>query len=89
MKFILMCTFLCSLLRAQVSVPFKGCASDGQMGPEEAPKGKSVSRPITAKAASQLAYYKSENGDAGVLGPRGWYCFGTYGSGGDALYISP
>jgi hypothetical protein len=39
-------------------------------------------------AAQELAYYRSEQG-VGVLAPRGWHCFGTYGSGGDALFVSP
>ncbi|WP_263360003.1 hypothetical protein [Acidicapsa ligni] len=25
----------------------------------------------------------------GILGPRGWHCFGTYGSNGASLYVSP
>lgn len=40
------------------------------------------------KDAEKLAYYKSGKG-VGALGPRGWHCFGTYGSGGDTLYITP
>jgi hypothetical protein len=45
---------------------------------------------ISLKAASQLAYYTSGQGvGVGVLAPRGWYCFGTLGSGGDALFVSP
>jgi hypothetical protein len=43
---------------------------------------------IGAEAAQQLSYYKAEQG-FGVLAPRSWYCFGTYGSSGSALYISP
>ena len=35
----------------------------------------------------RLAYYKARNG-IGALGPRGWHCFGTYGSGGETLYIT-
>jgi len=71
-----------------VEVPFVGCRADGQMGPVDAPKGKSRVLPIAAEAAQQLAYYKSEQG-FGVLAPRGWYCFGVYGSDGSALYVSP
>jgi hypothetical protein len=74
--------------RAAVYVPFIGCTSDGQVGPIEAPKGTSTSVPIALKAAQQLAYYRSTQG-VGILAPRGWYCFGTYGSGGDALLVSP
>ena len=38
--------------------------------------------------ASKLAYYQAEKG-IGVLAPRDWHCFGTYGSGGDTLYVTP
>jgi len=71
-----------------VSVPFIGCKSGGQVGSAEAPKGTSTSVPITAQEAQGLAYYESSPG-FGVLAPRGWHCFGTYGSGGDALFVSP
>lgn len=69
-------------------VPFVGCRADGQVGPVNAPKGESRVLPIAAEAAQRLAYYKSEQG-FGVLAPRGWYCFGVYGSNGYALYVSP
>jgi hypothetical protein len=69
-------------------VPFVGCSSDGQTGPVDAPTGKSRAFPLSAKTALQLAYYQTENG-FGVLAPRGWYCFGAYGSAGDTLYVSP
>lgn len=70
------------------SVPFVGCESDGQVGAVNAPTGKSKMVPISADSASHLAYYKSEQG-FGVLAPRGWSCFGVYGSNGYALYVSP
>ena len=76
------------LLGAQVKVPFVGCASDGQVGPLAAPKGKPIVVRIDAEAAKQLAYYKAEKG-FGVLAPRSWYCFGTYGSNGESVYVSP
>jgi hypothetical protein len=38
--------------------------------------------------AHNLAYYKAASG-SGVLAPRGWYCFGIYGSGGTELFVSP
>src|ERR1700761_8891964 len=71
-----------------VRVPFVGCKSDGQTGPVRAPSGESKVVPITAEMAGRLAYYKAEEG-SGVLAPRGWYCFGTYGSNGEVLYVSP
>lgn len=70
-----------------VAVPFVGCQSDGQVGPMKAPSGSDFA--IEAEAVAQrLAYYKSESGP-GILAPRDWYCFGTYGSSGDTLYVSP
>jgi len=72
----------------KVSVPFVGCEADGQMGSVKAPDGKSMHVLISADAASRLAYYKSEE-RLGVLAPRGWHCFGVYGSNGYALYASP
>lgn len=74
--------------RASITVPFVGCRTDGQVGPMEAPKGASPSLSIAPKESQQLAYYSSEIG-FGVLAPRGWYCFGTYGSGGERLFVSP
>ncbi len=71
-----------------VQVPFVGCASDGQAGPQQAPTGKSKAVAIPAGAAERLAYYKAEYG-AGVLAPRGWHCFSTYGSNGSNLFVSP
>ncbi len=71
-----------------VRVPFVGCASDGQVGPLKAPKGTSKVLPISPEMALRLAYYKAEQG-SGILAPRGWHCFGTYGSNGDNLYVSP
>jgi hypothetical protein len=72
----------------QVAVPFVGCKSDGQAGPIDAPVSTSKAVPISGSAAQRLAYYKAANG-FGVLAPRDWYCFGTYGSAGASLYVSP
>jgi len=69
-------------------VPFVGCKSDGQVGPLDAPKSKSPHVHVTASLAERLAYYQAEDG-FGVLGPRGWHCFSTYGSNGSSLYVSP
>jgi hypothetical protein len=38
--------------------------------------------------ADKLAYYASAQG-MGVLAPRGWHCFGIYGSGGESIIVSP
>ncbi len=78
----------CALVGRAVSVPFVGCPSDGQTGPIEAPQGTSVPVTATREVAERLALYKS-SGDFGALAPRGWHCFGVYGSGGDLLFITP
>jgi hypothetical protein len=70
-----------------VSVPFVGCASDGQLGPVAPPRGKSKVVILSADDARQLAYYKAKEG-FGVLAPRGWHCFSAYGSNGSTLYVS-
>ncbi|HUP02718.1 MAG TPA: hypothetical protein VMU19_01935 [Bryobacteraceae bacterium] len=53
-----------------------------------APKGAPAPVSIGRAAAEKLAYYKSSQ-DVAALAPRGWYCFGTYGSAGDTLFVSP
>jgi hypothetical protein len=73
---------------ASVTVPFVGCASDGQVGPLKAPVGKSEVVAISAAMAQRLAYYQAED-SPGVLAPRGWHCFSTYGSNGASLFVSP
>jgi hypothetical protein len=92
--------FECAMISAQsppanpptriqpVSVPFVGCPSNGQLGPLKAPSGASQTVAIPIGQAQRLAYYKAENG-LGVLAPRGWHCFGTYGSDGSTLYAAP
>ncbi len=86
---------LCSPLFSQAqrllvpgSVPFVGCPSDGQTGPQDAPTEKNKLLNIPVEGTQQLAYYAATN-SIGVLAPRGWHCFGTYGSSGDTLYVSP
>jgi len=69
------------------AVPFVGCARDGQVGPSPAPRGQPRLVGIDPSAARELAYYSDGMG-IGVLAPRGWYCFGTYGSSGSTLYVS-
>ena len=39
------------------TVPFVGCRSDGQVGPLDAPTGRSKTVPITHNLAQHLAYY--------------------------------
>jgi len=72
----------------QVHVPFVGCPSDGQVGPLKAPTGDTKIVIINEAVAKNVAYYKAEEG-LGVLAPRGWHCFSTYGSNGSSLFISP
>jgi hypothetical protein len=69
-------------------IPFVGCQSDGQQGPVKAPSRQDRAMSVSKQAAQRLAYYKAETG-VGVLAPRGWHCFGVYGSNGSSLYVSP
>jgi hypothetical protein len=73
-------------------VPFVGCASDGQQGPQRAPLSRrappaSAVPAVPAAVVPQLAYYDS--GVFGVLAPRGWHCFGLEGSNGSILIVTP
>ena len=74
--------------KGPVTVPFVGCASDGQTGPTDSPLGKPHPVAIAPPLARQLAWYKAED-SPGVLAPRGWHCFGVYGSNGATLFVTP
>lgn len=71
---------------AHGNVPFVGCPSDGQTGPQPAPGRSAVPR-VPRAVAPRLAYYRSQ--DLGVVAPRGWHCFGLYGSNGSILIVTP
>jgi len=71
-----------------VSVPFVGCAQDGQSGPSPAPSGAAKTAMLDPVSAAKLAFY-SADGTTGVLAPRGWNCFGDYGSDGAMLFVAP
>ena len=75
------------------TVPFVGCPADGQQGPVAAPAGQPKHLAIPQEAAEQLAWYQfnldPSTPELGTLAPRGWHCFGTYGSNGSTLYIAP
>jgi uncharacterized protein YecT (DUF1311 family) len=71
----------------EADIPAVGCPSDGQVGPQDAPTlPKSVHVIVPEGTASKLAYYSA---NASVLAPKGWDCFGTYGSGGSTIYVVP
>jgi hypothetical protein len=78
---------------AKTTVPVIGCARDGQSGPIPAPPNTTREVSLPPKLASRLALYAALNSegepDLGVLGPRGWSCFGVYGSSGSGTYIAP
>ena len=77
-----------ALLFGQATVPFVGCESDGQIGPLEVPHEPARAVGLKKSQADRLAYYRGP-GTFGVLGPRGWHCFYTYGSGGSTLGVRP
>jgi hypothetical protein len=68
-------------LAAAATVPFVGCPSDGQVGPDPAPQGRPIVVDLPPAIAAQLAFYESKY-DNGVLAPRGWHCANTEGSNG-------
>jgi hypothetical protein len=72
----------------QQTVPFVGCKSDGQVGPQDVPVHGPVRVTLPEASAKRLAYYQGVS-EIGVLGPRGWNCFSVYGSGGDTLLVAP
>src|SRR5690242_4609879 len=80
--------FLAGTARATETVPFVGCAGDGQMGPIAAPRGVNKAFAIDRHAAAQLAFYQAAP-FKGVLAPRGWHCFFWYGSNGETLIVAP
>jgi hypothetical protein len=71
-----------------VRVPFVGCESDGDDGRKDAPEGESQEIGLDRKDSERLAYYQSER-SAGVLAPRGWHGFGTYGLWGSRIIVTP
>ncbi len=73
------------------TIPYVSCPADGQVGPVHPNPHKPVRLSIPRVAAAQLAYYHSafDTEGLGVLAPRGWHCFGTYGSSGQSLYVAP
>lgn len=77
-----------SVSAVTATIPFVGCKSDGQVGPLHAPTGLAPAMTIPPAVAGRLAYYKAKDG-FGVLAPRGWHCFSTYGSNGSNLFVSP
>ncbi len=72
---------------APAAVPFVGCPSDGQIGPQRAPRAGKVPA-VPAAVAPRLAYYAMK-WDVGVLAPRGWHCFGLIGSNGLTVIVAP
>jgi uncharacterized protein YecT (DUF1311 family) len=72
-------------------LPAVGCPKDGMAGPEDAPNLPESMRVVVPEGmASGLAYYSADEGaGTGVLAPKGWGCFGTYGSSGWSLYVTP
>src|SRR5262245_59867183 len=75
----------------QADVPAVGCPRDGQTGLLDAPKLPQTVRVLVADGAqNSLALYSaSEEVESGILAPRGWHCFETYGSNGSTLYVTP
>lgn len=69
------------------AVPFVGCSSDGQVGPQAAPVTENT--PVLPSSLARRVAYYAASGTPGVLAPRGWHCFGLYGSSGSKLIVAP
>ena len=72
---------------AVTEVPFVGCAADGQTGPLAAPTFVGAVPTGAIPGAARLAHYEGPH--IAVLAPRGWHCFELYGSGGEAIVVTP
>jgi hypothetical protein len=68
-------------------VPFVGCESVGDDGEQPLPEGESKEVGLDGKDSGRLAYYESQR-SAGVLAPRGWHGFGTYGLWGSRIIVT-
>lgn len=66
----------------EVQVPFVGCPSDGQEGPQPPPTGAAHTIHISSKLPGPIAYYN------GVFAPAGWHCLELYGSSGSVIIVS-
>jgi Caspase domain len=77
--------------KVKSSVPFVGCDSDGQVGPQKPPtiEGLLVQVDLPREASGNLEYYGSKIMQGGVLAPKSWYCYVTSGSNGDSLFVFP
>lgn len=70
-----------------VRIPWVGCSSDGQQGPEGPPAAKRFEQVrVDPSLAPRLAYYESSYSVG--IGPRGWHCLALEGSNGDQLIIA-
>ena len=77
----------CETALAADQLPTVGCRADGQGGPIGPPTHITHVPMVSQPAAQDLAYYASEG--LGVVAPRGWHCFGLYGSNGTQLIVTP
>ena len=75
----------------EAEIPAIGRPLDGQAGPQDTPTLPKTMRVLVPEgAASGLTYYSAfEGAGSGLVAPKGWDCFGTYGSAGSHLYITP
>src|SRR5262245_9766206 len=67
-------------------IPFVGCPSDGQAGPDDPPTGPA--KRVTVDEIPAIAFYKGEHAP-GAFAPAGWHCRVWYGSSGSILVITP
>lgn len=78
----------CYAQPGKAKIPYVGCRFGGQLGLRDALDGETPNIRIAAADAKRVAYY-GLNENFGVIGPRGWNCFGGIGSGGGWLSVVP
>lgn len=66
----------------EVKVPFVGCPSDGQLGPQPPSTGAAQTIHISFKLPGPIAYYD------GIYAPVGWHCLVLSGSSGTTTIVS-
>jgi len=70
------------------TVPFVGCAADGQGGHVAPPQGEPKVVDSSTSPLEGIAYYQGEQ-LLGVFAPAGWHCHIWYGSGGSSILVTP
>jgi hypothetical protein len=73
---------------AAFAVPVRVCATETAVAWQRGPRiGRQRGIAVPERIAAQVAVYTDEHSATAVLGPRGWRCSASYGSGGGATLV--